>query len=136
MISWHHRWTALAFPEVHPLPERPTGPRRSRPEWNQRNSCSMSLERLNCEQQCTVPLNTAQLLVALLGELGLHADHRFKAGIEVRDPQIHQLGKLCNKLVVQQIEDFFRLIVLLLGLQIRVSIVQVIDVIDPLWEAS
>ena len=39
-----------------------------------------------------ISLNTAQFLVALLGELGLHADHSLEAGVKVGYAEIKELG--------------------------------------------
>lgn len=46
------------------------------------------------------PLHTAELLVSLFREFGLHAYHGFEAGIKVRHSQVEQLGNLGDELVV------------------------------------
>jgi hypothetical protein len=62
------------------------------------------------------PLYAAHLLVALLRKLALHSNHRLEAGIKVGHAQLEQLGQLRDELFVQEVEDLFRVVELLLCL--------------------
>ena len=62
-----------------------------------------------------ISLNVTEFLVALFCELALYTDHSFKRRIEVRNAQAEKLRKFCDELVIEDIEDFFCLVVFLLS---------------------
>ena len=73
------------------------------------------------EPRPVAPLHAAELLIALLGKLALHADHRLEAGVEVRDAEVEELRELGDELLVEHVEHLLRLVVLLLRLRVSQS---------------
>ena len=63
------------------------------------------------------PLDAAELLVALLRELALHADHGLEARVEVGHALVEQLRDLGDELPVEHLEHLARVVELLLGLR-------------------
>jgi len=67
-------------------------------------------------ESADAPLHAAELLVRLLGEAALHADHGLERRLEVRYPEVEQLRQLGDQLRVDRLEDLARLSFLLLRL--------------------
>lgn len=63
-----------------------------------------------------VPLYSAELLIALLGELGLHTNHGFEAGVKVGDAEVEEHRELVDELIVEHLVHFFSVVLLLLCL--------------------
>ena len=63
-----------------------------------------------------VALHARELLVSLLSELALHADHRFEARVKVRYALLEQDRHFAHDLVVEQVEDLLCLVEFLLRL--------------------
>ena len=64
------------------------------------------------------PLNATQLLISLFRGLRLHSDHRLETRIKVRDTQLKELGEFTDELFIEHVENFFGIIMFLLGLSI------------------
>ena len=71
------------------------------------------------EIETLLPLYTAQVLISFLCKSALHSNHGLEARVKEWHPQIEQLGKLGNQLVVQQVEYLLRVIMFLLCLYIE-----------------
>lgn len=67
-----------------------------------------------------VALDTTELLVAVRRKVRLQPHHALEGRVEVRDAQVEQLRQLFSQLAVERLEDFARLLLLLLGLRLGV----------------